>query len=86
MKRERKNYMITEIRILIDSVQKVKGFCEACNKHNGEVEVHSGRYIVDGKSIMGLYSLDLTSPIIAKFEGEISSEVQSAINEFKIEV
>ena len=47
-----------EARVLLDSVQKVKQFSNICQKHVGDVIVYSGRYVVDGKSILGLMSLD----------------------------
>lgn len=76
--------MNTEIKVLIDSVQKVKEFCQACSKHKGNVEVYSGHYIVDGKSIMGLYSLDLTKPVTAVFDGYVPPDVVSVVNKFAV--
>lgn len=53
--------MIT--RVNINNIEAVKGFCKACNNLDCEVTVTSGRYSVDGKSIMGIFSLDLSKPI-----------------------
>ena len=47
-------------RIKINSIEKVKNFSKICSKYNFPVYIICGRYVADGKSIMGLFSLDLT--------------------------
>ena len=55
--------MITRT-INLNGVDSVKDFCKLCEeKANFSVDVGSGRYIVDGKSILGLFSLDLSKPV-----------------------
>ena len=71
-----------EVRVLIDTIDKVKDFCNLCSKCSDDVLVCGGRYIVSGKSIMGLFSLDLTKPLKAEFYGDIPSEVKKGIKEF----
>lgn len=48
------------IKILLNSVDKVKSFVGVAQGFSGDIDVLSGKYIIDGKSIMGLLSLDLT--------------------------
>lgn len=43
----------------LNSVEDVKKFCEATCSHEADIDVKSGKYIVDGKSIMGMLSLAL---------------------------
>ncbi|HZK70476.1 MAG TPA: HPr family phosphocarrier protein [Clostridia bacterium] len=49
--------------ILLKSINDVKNFVNAVNKYSFEIDLTSGRYVVDAKSIMGIFSLDLSSPI-----------------------
>lgn len=49
--------------IMLTSITEVKDFVNIVNKYNFDVDLTSGRYIVDAKSIMGIFSLDLNSPI-----------------------
>ncbi len=49
--------------LLLNSLDKVKYFSSACERQDYEIDVIQGRYIVDGKSIMGLLSLSLNRPI-----------------------
>lgn len=54
--------MIT-VKILIDSVEKVKGLSSVLSKEGADCEIVEGVHIVDAKSIMGIFSLDLTRPV-----------------------
>lgn len=46
-----------------DTLAKVKSFVNEVTKFDNEFDLVSGRYVVDAKSIMGIFSLDLTRPI-----------------------
>ena len=50
-------------KILLDSIDKVKDFVNLINRFKSEIDLASGRYVVDAKSIMGIFSLDLSKPI-----------------------
>lgn len=49
--------------IQLKSINDVKDFVNIVNKYDFDVDLSSGRYIVDAKSIMGIFSLDLSKPI-----------------------
>lgn len=51
------------MKILIDTIPKVREFCKIANGFRHNVDVVSNRYKIDGKSIMGLFSLNLSAPI-----------------------
>lgn len=59
--------MIQE-NIRLSSVEQVQKFTSAMGEFDFEVDLLSGRYIVNGKSIMGILSLDLNHPIQVKAE------------------
>ena len=46
-----------------DTLAKVKSFVNEVTKFDNEFDLVSGRYVVDAKSIMGIFSLDFTKPI-----------------------
>lgn len=50
--------------VLLSSINSVKDFVNTVNKYDFEVDLTSGRYVVDAKSIMGIFSLDLSKPIM----------------------
>lgn len=49
--------------IMLKSINDVKDFVNIVNRYDFDVDLTSGRYIVDAKSIMGIFSLDLSKPI-----------------------
>lgn len=48
--------------VLINSIEKVKQFCTISNEAPFDVDLISGRYTIDAKSIMGIFSLNLSNP------------------------
>lgn len=51
------------MKILLDTVDKVKRFVKIVEKFETDVYIECGRYIIDAKSIMGIFSVDLTRPL-----------------------
>ena len=49
--------------IMLKSINDVKDFVNVSNRYDFDIDLTSGRYIVDAKSIMGIFSLDLSKPI-----------------------
>ena len=58
-----------ELTISLDTIDKVKNFVNAIFRFSGEADLCSGRYTVDAKSIMGIFSLDLSSPLTLRLQG-----------------
>ena len=50
-------------RISLNSIDKVKSFVNDISGFNAEFDLVSGRYVIDAKSIMGIFSLDISKPI-----------------------
>lgn len=71
-----------EAIVKLDTFDKVRGFIELTSKCTEDVLVYSGRYIISGKSIMGMYSLDLSKPLKVEFYGEIPYEVREGMEKF----
>ncbi len=51
------------VSISLNSIDKVKSFVNAITKYENDFDLISGRYVIDAKSIMGIFSLDLSKPI-----------------------
>lgn len=60
---------MTSFPIMLHSVSDIKEFVNAASRLDCEVDVRSGRYLVDGKSIMGLFSIDLSEPVTTEVHG-----------------
>ena len=51
------------VQITLNSIDKVKSFVNEIKKYENDFDLVSGRYVIDAKSIMGIFSLDLSKPI-----------------------
>ena len=51
------------VKISLDSIEKVKSFVNTIARFDADFDLVSGRYVIDAKSIMGIFSLDLSKPI-----------------------
>ncbi|MBR4139726.1 MAG: HPr family phosphocarrier protein [Lachnospiraceae bacterium] len=51
------------VKISLNSIDKVKSFVNEITKFDNDFDLVSGRYVIDAKSIMGIFSLDLSKPI-----------------------
>ncbi len=51
------------LKILLPTISAVKEFVSETNKLECECDVRAGRYIVDAKSLMGMFSMDLSKPL-----------------------
>lgn len=54
---------MVSVNIMLNTINDVKNFVNIVSKYEFEVDLTSGRYVIDAKSIMGIFSLDLSKPI-----------------------
>ena len=73
------------MKVNLGKISDVKQFAGVMNSIPVDASLHSGRYIIDAKSIMGIFSLDLSSPIEIVFHGKISDEDFEKIKPFVVE-
>ncbi len=58
------------VRISLNSIDKVKSFVNDLTRYDFDFDLVSGRYVIDAKSIMGIFSLDLSKPIDLNIHAE----------------
>lgn len=68
-----------EFTVLLTSVADVKTFVDAAVAYPYDVDVLAERYIVDGKSIMGMFSIDLSKPVRIRLSKD-GPDAQSLMN------
>ena len=76
----KKNYTI-----MIKTILDAKNFVNIVNMCDFDVDLESGRYLVDAKSIMGIFSLDLSKPIKMHVYTENVAEFEKQIKDFIVE-
>ncbi len=62
------------VQISLNSIDKVKSFVNDITKFDYDFDLVSGRYVIDAKSIMGIFSLDLSKPIDLNIHTEDGAE------------
>lgn len=62
------------VRISLNSIDKVKAFVNEITKFDNDFDLVSGRYVIDAKSIMGIFSLDLSKPIELNIHSENNAD------------
>ena len=59
------------VKISLNSIDKVKSFVNDISRFDFDFDLVSGRYVIDAKSIMGIFSLDLSKPIDLNVHSEV---------------
>ena len=62
------------VKISLNSIDKVKSFVNDITKFDYDFDLVSGRYVIDAKSIMGIFSLDLSKPIVMNIHADDNVE------------
>lgn len=71
------------LNISLDSIDKVKEFVNLINTYDGDFDLVSDRYVIDAKSIMGIFSLDISKPLRLDIHDESAyTAVESALQRF----
>ncbi|MEE0818825.1 MAG: HPr family phosphocarrier protein [Coprococcus sp.] len=74
------------VRVCLDSIDKVKGFVNDISRFNTDFDLISGRYVIDAKSIMGIFSLDLSKPIeLTIHESDEIDEILKVLQPYVVE-
>lgn len=70
------------VQISLNSIDKVKSFVNDLTKYDYDFDLVSGRYVIDAKSIMGIFSLDLSQPLVLNADTDDEQKVKEAFAEF----
>ena len=75
------------VQISLNSIDKVKSFVNDSTKFDYDFDLVSGRYVIDAKSIMGIFSLDLSKPIDLNIhaDGAALDNVMQIISKYTID-
>ena len=72
------------VRISLNSIDKVKSFVNDLAKFDVDFDLVSGRYVIDAKSIMGIFSLDLSKPIKVEVHSDDCDKFMEELDKFII--
>lgn len=66
-----------QVWVNLGSIETIKDFVSIVAHFNGDAELKSGKYVVDAKSIMGIFSLDLSKKLLLELEDPTEEEMKS---------
>ena len=73
------------VKIRLFTIKDVGSFVDAVRKYDAEIDLASGRYVVDAKSIMGIFSLDLMNPITLTAHSDNCDKIMEELKPFIVE-
>ncbi len=71
--------------LMINSINDVKDFVNIVSKYDFDVDLTSGRYVVDAKSIMGIFSLNLSKPIKVEVHDDNCEDFMNELRRFIVD-
>jgi len=72
------------VKIALKFTQDVKDFVNIVSKYAYDIDLKGDKYVVDAKSILGIYSLDLSKPITVEIHNDKCEALLKEINRFAI--
>ena len=73
-----------KVVIKLKEIKDVYDFVAAVTKYPGDIDIVSGRYRVNAKSVMGIFALDLTQPLDLEIFGDAPDEAVESLKNFII--
>lgn len=73
---------MVECKVKINTITDVKKFVNAVSLYEFDVDLISGRYAIDAKSIMGIFSIDLSKELIMKAHTDNADQIKADLAEY----
>lgn len=73
------------IKITLSMAESVKKFVAAVNKYPYDIDLRSGRFVIDAKSILGIFSLDLSKPLVLEAHTDQCDELIADLKDYIVE-
>ncbi len=73
---------MNSVQISLNSIEKVKSFVNDIARFEVDFDLVSGRYVIDAKSIMGIFSLDLSKPITLNIHADDTTAILEALKPY----
>ncbi len=70
------------IKVSLSMAESVKNFVNIVNKYPYDIDLRSGRFLIDAKSLLGIFSLDLSKPIVLEIHNDNCDELLTELAPF----
>ncbi len=72
------------VPIKLSYAEEVKTFVNVANRYNYDMDLRAGRHVVDAKSILGIFSLDLSKPITLEVYADDCDDLLNDLKAFVV--
>ncbi len=72
------------VKILLDTTDSVKSFVNIISSFDYDADIRSGRYVVNAKSILGIFSLELSRPVVLEIYENDCDDLLEQLSEFMV--
>jgi len=72
------------LKISLTLAEKVKDFVNIVSRHPFEIDLRCGRFVIDAKSLLGIFSLDLSKPLTLEAHSEDCEELFKELEKFAV--
>ena len=71
--------------VSLGTIESVKNFVTKITQFDEDFELIQGKYVVDAKSVLGIFSIDLSKPVLLRInaEGDRLEQIKDAVKEFE---
>ena len=70
------------LQITLSMAESVKNFVNIVSKYPYEIDLKSGRFVIDAKSLLGIFSLDLSKPIVLEIYSDKCDDLVEELKPF----
>lgn len=67
------------------TIEDIRNFVDIVTRQDFDIDLSSGRYVVDAKSIMGIFSLDLMNKILLTAHSDNTEKLEEELAKFIVE-
>ena len=67
--------MNTELTLKLNDFEKAKQFTTVANKFNSDIDILRDRYVIDARSTLGIYTIDLSKPVTIRIISDDRAEI-----------
>ena len=70
------------VKILLSMAESVKKFVAIVSKYPYDIDLHSGRFVIDAKSLLGIFSLDLSKPVVLEVHSDKCDDLLAELKDY----
>ena len=70
------------LKVSLSMAESVKSFVNIASKYPYDIDLRSGRFVIDAKSLLGIFSLDLSKPIVLEIYSDKCDDLVEELKPF----